>query len=646
MKRRDFLAQAALAGASMALASAGLAQVLGGEDEFDYIVVGSGAGGGPVAANLAKAGFRVLVLEAGGNYSGLNYQVPVFHGLSTEDRAMSWDFYVKHYASREARSRDSKYVAEKDGILYPRAATLGGCTAHNAMITLYPDNRDWDDIERLTGDRSWNSSAMREYYRKVEKASYLGPLAAAAASRRGLNGWLNLEQTSPFMALRDPQVKDILLAAAEEDGVLGVILENIFRQNGNIFLDPNEWAYVRRKVEGHFNIPKATKDGRRNGTRELLLRTQRERPQNLHIRTGALATQVVFDPADPTRAIGVEYMEGNSLYQADPRSSAATRGGRPRKLVRAKNEVILAGGAFNSPQLLMLSGIGDRNELEQKGVRPRVHRPGVGKNLQDRYEVGVVTELENPFALLEDCTFGQAGDPCLVEHQRRGNDSVYGSNGVLISMFRKSRPGLSDPDVCIFGLPGDFRGYAPGWSRRAISGQSFTWAILKGQTKNTAGSVGLKSADPTDTPEINFRYFGEGNDRSGEDLQDVVEAIKYVRRVNARPKFARLARRELVPGPAVRNDREISDFVTREAWGHHASCSNKMGHASDPMAVVNGDFKVHGTRNLRVVDASVFPRIPGLFIVVPIYMVAEKASESIIRDSALLGRTRRGFLGL
>ncbi|MFP5384458.1 MAG: GMC family oxidoreductase [Bacteriovoracia bacterium] len=644
MNRRDFvksIGAVTLAGTALSGLSIPRFSFATSDDEFDYIVIGSGAGGGPVACNLARAGYRVLILEAGGNYAGQNYRVPVLHGKSTEDEKMSWDFYVRHYSKNP--SRDSKYVSSKDGVLYPRAATLGGCTAHNAMITLYPDNRDWDEMVRLTGDSSWNHRDMRSYYQKVEKASYLKKFQTLR-EKRGTKGWLNLEQTNPLIALKDKRVLNILLAAAEEDGILNEILEKIFLQRGNIFLDPNSWSYVANKLEGLFNIPRATNNGQRNGTREHILRTLREFPSHLELRTHALATRLIFDEVEPGRIKGVEYLSGANLYEADPLRSQNSLTLAKKEVVFAGKEVILAGGAFNSPQLLMLSGIGDKTHLEQHGIKPRIHLPGVGKNLQDRYEVGVVTELNGPLELLKDCTFGESGDPCMVDYREKGKDSVYATNGVLISIFKKSRKELQDPDLCIFGVPGDFRGYYPGWSDDAYKKDRFTWAILKSQTKNTAGSVTLKSNNPLETPDINFRYFGEGNDHSGSDLDDVVEGIKYVRRINSRARFQKISRKELVPGAHLRSEKDLKDFVTREAWGHHASCSNKMGAKNDAMAVVDSEFLVRGTKNLRIVDASIFPKIPGLFIVVPIYMAAEKASEVILKSS--LRHERRSFLTL
>ena len=119
---------------------------------YDFVIVGSGAGGGPLACNLAKAGQKVLLLEAGGDHENYNYQVPVFHGLATEDEDLKWDYFVRHYTSDEQQRRDCKFVPQRDGVLYPRAGTLGGCTAHNAMITVYPQNGDWDRIAQVTGD--------------------------------------------------------------------------------------------------------------------------------------------------------------------------------------------------------------------------------------------------------------------------------------------------------------------------------------------------------------------------------------------------------------------------------------------------------------------------------------------------------------
>jgi choline dehydrogenase len=158
----------------------------------------------------------------------------------------------------------------------------------------------------------------------------------------------------------------------------------------------------------------------------------------------------------------------------------------------------------------------------------------------------------------------------------------------------------------------------------------FSWTVLKAHTRNRAGTVKLRSADPRDTPEINFHYFTEGSDIEGEDLESVIKGVEFVRRMNAH--IADISQ-EVIPGAKVRSREEIIKFIESEAWGHHASCSNKMGALNDPIAVVDSEFCVRGVRNLRVVDASVFPRVPGYFIVTPIYMISEKASDVILASA-------------
>ncbi|MDF0653223.1 MAG: GMC family oxidoreductase, partial [Nitrospira sp.] len=204
----------------------------------------------------------------------------------------------------------------------------------------------------------------------------------------------------------------------------------------------------------------------------------------------------------------------------------------------------------------------------------------------------------------------------------------------VISLIKRSRPERPLPDLYIFGVPSYFKGYFPTYSEILRQRKDyFTWAILKAHTQNTAGRITLRSTDPRDVPEINFHYFDESNDTAQEDLESVVEGIEFVRRISR--KAQGVIKREVIPGPAIETRDDLRTFVRNEAWGHHASCSNKMGPATDSMAVVDSRFRVHGTKNLRVVDASVFPRIPGFFIVSAIYMISEKASDVIAEDARL-----------
>ena len=378
-------------------------------------------------------------------------------------------------------------------------------------------------------------------------------------------------------------------------------------------------------------VPLATRGGCRNGTRERLLDAAKQSGERLKIQTNALASRVLFEG---TRAVGVEYLAGGFLYKAS--RTASTTASPETRTAYAKHEVILSGGAFNSPQLLMLSGVGDRDELRDFGIASVVHLPGVGRNMQDRYEVGIVSEMERPFALLKGASFtapkdGETSDAAFTSWQQ--GKGVYTSNGAAIAVTKRSTPVKPDPDLFIFGLPSYFKGYYPGYSNALQRYQNmFTWAILKAHTRNTAGTVKLRSSDPRDTPDICFHYFSEGNDTAHEDLDAVVKGVQFARELNE--EIARsVGVTELLPGPSIRSDADVAAFIQRESWGHHASCTNPIGPASDPAAVLDSRLRVHGTTGLRVVDASVFPRIPGYFIVSAVYMVAEKASDMILADT-------------
>ncbi len=616
---------------------------------FDYIVVGSGAGGGTLAARLAEGGRSVLLLEAGGDprlLSGTNddqpgvnrlpddYDVPSFHGFASENDAMRFDFFVRHYASDEMQQKDPKYRKDYrgvpvDGVLYPRAGTLGGCTAHNAMILVYPHNADWDGIARLTGDASWNPENMREYFMRLENCQYR-PLERALAavgpnpSRHGWHGWLQSEIAIPKAAVRDFGLVQVLLQSAHEAfDDIGQPIERLL-DLAEAKADPNDWRLVTENAVGVRYTPLATRDHARMGARERVLETAQKYPDRLRIELDALVTRVLLDQNN--RATGVEYLKGERLYRAH--GQPATTQGELR-LAQATREVILCGGAFNTPQLLMLSGIGRRDVLEPLGIPVKLDLPGVGKNLQDRYEVGVVNRMNfDRWNILEGVTFSH-GDPAYRDWVER-REGLYTSNGAVLAAILKSRAEHPLPDLFCFALVGLFGGYFPGYSSLAVTKPNYlTWAILKAHTENRAGEVVLRSADPRDTPLINFHYFEEGSDKAGEDLDSVVAGIRFVRKLTAKLKAEGEIAEEEQPGEARQSDDELKDYVRTTAWGHHASCTCPIG-PRDSGGVLGSDFRVHGTQGLRVVDASVFPRIPGFFIVSAVYMIAEKAADVIL----------------
>ena len=340
----------------------------------------------------------MLLLEAGGDprkligstpqTPGVNslpddYDVPAFHALSTENDALRWDFFVRHYADQTRQERDPKYRATVDGqavngVLYPRAGTLGGCTAHNAMILVYPHNADWNQLADLTGDSSWRAEKMRAYFERIESCDHRPEERALSRlgqnpSRHGWSGWLQTEKAIPSAAITNRDLRTTILESAR--AVLSspefALTDADRRARLDSQLDPNDWRVVSDDAIGLRYTPLTTRNHQRVGTRERVLDVAKRHPDRLKIQLHALATRVLFDAEQ--RAIGVEYQSGERLYGAHARPSGQP--GKTRQVFAAR-EVILAGGAFNTPQLLMLSGIGPRAALEKHGIHVRVDLAG------------------------------------------------------------------------------------------------------------------------------------------------------------------------------------------------------------------------------------------------------------------------------
>lgn len=634
--------------------------------EYDFVIVGSGAGGGPLAANLALEGYAVLLIEAGGKKSNDNYYVPAFHGKCTEDPEFSWEFFVKHYSKNP--QRDKKYHTERKdlpgapGIFYPRATGLGGCTIHHAMITVYPHESDWNFIAKEVGDKSWNAHNMRKYFDRIEVVQNKGANALRAIldfdsfpeAIRGLtsnalgqeargakgNGWLPVSQADPLLLAHDRQLLKIVATAYK-----------ISRQHKLKImpgLDPNHPKVARGNLEGINVIPISVENGRRSGSRERVLdarelllnqTAQGKKVGRLDFVTDTFATNIVFAKNDKKKAVGVRCVHGSALYAARHHK---VPGGQPGASIeyRAKKEVILCGGAFNTPQILMLSGIGPADELKKHGIPIRVNLKGVGRNLQDRYEIGVVGQAREKFQLLKEAPFKgrkQPGSPDPVDSTykkwREQGKGIYATNGAVLGIIMRSttqKKPNDPPDLYIFGLPGYFRGYEIGYSRKATADaykDRFTWAVLKGHTDNRSGYLKLNSSNPFHTPDIHFKYFDESDQNDSKDVQSVIDGVKFVQEIFKELEKEKVIIKQEAPEP----EEDLEQFVRNNAWGHHASCTCKIGADGDDMAVLDKDFQVRGVKNLRVVDASVFPRIPGLFILASVYMISEKASDVIIQ---------------
>jgi choline dehydrogenase len=414
-------------------------------------------------------------------------------------------------------------------------------------------------------------------------------------------------------------------------------------------LNPNHPDVAKNNLEGINVIPISVDKGRRVGSRERVLNAQKklqglaakgQTTGRLDIATNTLATRVVFADTHPKRVIGVECLTGKALYNARHHDVPPGKPGESL-LYRAKKEVILCGGAFNTPQLLMLSGIGPAKELQRPKINidVRIDSPKVGKNLQDRYEIGVVAKAKEAFKLLRDANFIGREDPEFKEGEDPAYDEwskkragIYATNGSVLGIIMRSstRKKGDPPDLYIFGVPGFFRGYEIDYSKNAYAKDHFTWVVLKGHTDNVSGYVKLMSIDPLDMPEIHFKYFEDGTQPDKRDVKSVIHGIKFIQKINERLEKDGIIVEHVAPPPYEKDkeDEVLEQFVRDNAWGHHASCTCAIGPNEDD--VLDKDFLVRGTENLRVVDASVFPRIPGLFILSSVYMISEKASDVII----------------
>ena len=610
------------------------------ELQYEYIIVGSGAGGGPLACRLAKANHSVLLIEAGNDQHGnINVSVPGYYGVVAQDPKVRWDMFVNHYQDQERAMRDPKYTYEVGpyqyhvgpdpppgakplGILYPRAGTLGGCVTHNALVWILPQASDWNNIAEITGDDSWLASNMNQYLDKVYE-------------------WQPTEPNDPSLWLKDLTLSQHLSGGAavmsvppsEKNPLPG--LDDALHMDINNVSDPK-----RDSTEGFFPIPLSMKAGTRVGVRDYIERTVAE-GYPLTVRQNCFVTKIKFDESsDVPRATGVEFLDGEYLYHASPLSGGDGRKGS----MSATKEVIISGGTYNTAQLLKLSGIGSSAELQNFNISTVMDLPGVGTNLQDRYEVPVNVMHHRNLTTLNGCTFdGGKDDECFTTWEQ--NPDMLDQRGPYASISQAAIMAIHskyatgpDTDVFVFGGPIDFTGYFPGWGSASVADHKhFSWYTLKAHTRNTAGTVQLTSSDPLSPPLINFNYFDTGTtegDADNLDLGAVVQAINESR--SAISKYERYSVLggdscvEMRPGADKQSDEEIGQYVKDVAWGHHACCSNPIGADNDTKAVLDSQFRVRGVQNLRVVDASVFPKIPGIFIQAPIFMMSEKAADVIM----------------
>ncbi|KAL0580776.1 hypothetical protein V5O48_001241 [Marasmius crinis-equi] len=589
--------------------------------DYDYVVVGAGAGGGPVASRLAEHGYSVL--DAGHDAHNLNTTIPLYFLRALDDPQVDLNYTVNEYPPDFRFQRNDQW--------YPRARALGGSTIHNALVDVIANTRpDFDGIAETFDDPSWSREHMQKTFKRMERNLYL----PHNNTEHGFNGWLQTSIPSP-----DPKYLDDQLLALEKG------------LTGQVATIPDLNSPADDAAIGE-TIPDSTigANHNRSSVRDRLVAVHREHSGKLVFSPDTLVTKVLLCSGKHGKpsAYGVEYAPGGALPVA---SNFKGKSKLKTRTVRARHEVIVSAGVFQSPQLLMLSGIGDRTQLKKHGIKPVVHLPGVGKNLQgeappsirkhgadddlpDHDEIAVIWSLKHNFTLFKGCSFGSdpEQDPCLKAWRDEGRSNLY-SLGVLLEGFTfKSSPEYPYPDMMIYVAPVYFPGFVRGVADLAAEHHNAVTAVSLKAHPSSKGTVELTGSHPQDRVVINKnRFQGEPGRR---DVRDLRESIKRARKIMTVPEILPFIHEEVFPGAKAQTDEEIETHVYENTFGHHACCTNAIGSEDDENAVLDGDFKVHGVGNLRVVDASSWPNVPGYFITTPTYMISEKAADVILEDNA------------
>jgi choline dehydrogenase len=349
-------------------------------------------------------------------------------------------------------------------------------------------------------------------------------------------------------------------------------------------------------------------------------------------------TKILFNTtgvnSETPQAIGVEFLAGKSMFSADPRFNASVKGTKMQ--VFARKEVIISGGVFNSPLLLKLSGIGPKDELESFNISVIVDLPGVGSNLQDNTESGLNTKAALNFTSLgPSCTFAfPPDDPCLTAWETGvGDGGPYAQAAVPDAiMLKSSVAALNERDIFMWGSTNAARGFWPLSAESqppADPPNTWSYSMVKMHVHGKLGTLNLTSNNPQDMPEINFKFYEDANGQL--DLQAMVEGIEFGRKVvNSVPTpIGPFNETSPCPGNVPC---DTKDYILKQTWSHHATSSCAIGADNDPLAVLDSEFRVRGTKGLRVVDGSAFPRSPGAFPVLPTFMLSLKAADVILGD--------------
>ncbi|WP_293818569.1 choline dehydrogenase [uncultured Corynebacterium sp.] len=534
----------------------------------DIVIVGGGSAGSVLANRLSEDSTKdLMVLEAGRPDSlwDLFIHMPAAFSFPIGDKHYDWEY-------------ESEPEPEMNGrrIYHARGKVLGGSSSINGMIFQRGNPMDYEKWGNLPGMSNWGWSHVLPYFNKMETA--LG--ADANDPRRG--------HTGPLKLTRGPATSPLFQAFFKSVQQAGYNLTNDvngYRQEG--------FAPFDRNIFG----------GKRLSAARAYLHPIMDR-KNLDVRTRAYTTQVILENG---KAVGVEYQWKGQTHRV------------------FADKVILCGGAFNTPQLLELSGIGDREVLEKAGVEVKKHLPGVGNNLQDHLEVYVQYNCTQPVS--SQPYYKMINRPFIGLQWLLTRRGPVASSHFEAGGFARSNENEDYPNLMFHFLPMAIR--YDGSQPEGEHGFQFHVGPMYSDTK---GHVHIKSNDPKDKPEILFNYLATEQDR-----REWVEAVRTSRKLLDTPAMKEFTDGEISPGAAVETDEEILEWVRNDAeTALHPSCTAKMGPADDEMAVVDPEtMQVHGVDGLYIADASVMPIITNGNIYAPVVMLAEKAADLIKGEKPL-----------